>query len=526
MAHLKGRRSQPLRLPDEVLVLSPQARQELAVVDAARNSGTRHGSLSLGQPSPCTVRVVATPKLPRKLAARRQLSTTGPANRQCYAPPPSRSSRTRRRTPALDHDLRKCSWPCHSSPTERSFAGVHPSCPPKLHVPGRKSSSPSWARPGPSAAFYSPCVLMTHQPKHQHLSPDVLLLDPENPRFPRSARGKSQAETLGLLIDRFKLDELADSILASGYLPFDPLVGFPFPDDPSKIVIAEGNRRLATLKLLLNPNLASDPTQHAKWKDFAYHLRSDQKHQIREVPVEVFETRDDQELSAYIGFRHVTGVLKWPAVEKAGFIAHLVDRHGWDFRKVARRLGSYAKHVERHHVAYKMVRQAHHQGIPGSPQMEGRFGVLLRALNSPGINNFLGIDYTGKPQRNPVQSEETQFRDFVAWTFGTENRDPLVTDSRQLSRWGQIIESPTAVRYLRTSDDPNLERAWNKSGGEEQSVGESLHTAADKLEEVVALVLEHKDNEVVRAGASRCARFMSQILAHFSDAKAKYFGDD
>lgn len=364
---------------------------------------------------------------------------------------------------------------------------------------------------------------MTRKQEHQRLSPEVLQLDPENPRFPRSARGKSQAETLGLLIDRFKLDELADSILASGYLSFDPLVGFPFPEDPSKIVIAEGNRRLATLKLLLNPDLAADPTQHAKWKTFADRLHPDQKRQIREVPVEVFETRDDHELSAYIGFRHVTGVLKWPAVEKAGFIAHLVDLHGWDFQRVARRLGSYAKHVERHHLAYKMVRQAHQQGIPGSQQMEGRFGVLVRALNSPGINNFLGIEYTGEPQDNPVRSKEKQFSDFVAWTFGTETREPVITDSRQLSRWGRIIESPNAVRYLRTTDEPNIDRAWNKSGGEEQSVGESLHTAANKLEEVVALVSEHKKNEVVTDGVSRCARFMSQILAYFPDAKGKYF---
>ena len=363
-------------------------------------------------------------------------------------------------------------------------------------------------------------------PRLRDLSPADLQLDPQNPRFATSERGKSPAETLRLLIDRFKLDELAESILSSGYLTFDPLVGFPSDADASKVVIAEGNRRVATLKLLLDPDLAKDHKQHAKWEDFANRLSDDQRRQISQVSVEVFDARDDHDLSAYIGFRHVTGILKWPAYEKAGFISALVEDHDWDFKRVARRLGSYAKHVERHHVAYTIVRQAHDRGVPGSIQMESRFGVLLRALNSPGINRFLGVQYTGKPQDVPVQAEEERFREFVKWTFGTEELDPVVSDSRLLSKWGHILESPNAVRYLRNAEKPSFDRAWQKSGGEAQSVGDSMHAAADKLEEVVALVSEHKTNEDVVEGIRRCARFMVQILERFPDVRAKYFGDD
>ena len=364
-------------------------------------------------------------------------------------------------------------------------------------------------------------------PNTQRLrSPADLQLDSQNPRFATSERGKSQAETLRLLIDRFKLEELAESILSSGYLTFDPLVGFPSDADAAKVVIAEGNRRVATLKLLLDPDLAKDHKQYAKWKDFANRLSRDQKRQISQVPVEVFDARDDHKLSAFIGFRHVTGVLKWPAYEKAGFISALVEDHDWDFKRVADRLGSYAKHVERHHVAYTIVRQAHARGVPGSTRMDSRFGVLLRALNSPGINRFLAVEYTGAPQRNPVQADEDRFREFVEWTFGTDELKPVVSDSRQLSKWGQILESPTAVRYLRNAEKPSFDRAWQKSGGEAQSVGDSMHTAAYKLEEIVALVSEHKTNEDVVEGARRCARFMSQILEHFPNVRNKYFGDD
>jgi len=53
-----------------------------------------------------------------------------------------------------------------------------------------------------------------------------------------------------------------------------------------------------------------------------------------------------------------------------------------------------------------------------------------------------------------------------------------------------------------------------------------MHTAANKLEEVVALVSEHKTNEDVVEGVRQCARFMSQILEHFPEIRNKYFGDD
>lgn len=366
---------------------------------------------------------------------------------------------------------------------------------------------------------------MTRTTRMQDLSPIDLQLDPDNPRFTESERGGSQAETLRLLIDRFKLEELAESILASGYLTFDPLVGFP-SDDKSSVVIAEGNRRVATLKLLLDPTLVTDQRRRAKWTDFASRLSNAQKRQISKVAVEVFGTRDDHDLSAYIGFRHVTGVLKWPAYEKAGFISALVMHHDWDYKRVADRLGSYAKYVERHHIAHTMVRQAHEQNVPGSTQMENRFGVLLRALNSSGINEFLGIQCTGDPQSSPVRAGEERFREFVKWTFGTDKLDPVVTDSRQLSRWGKILESSNAIRYLRSTDDPEFDRAWQKAGGEVQTVGDSLYTAADRLEEVVALVSEHQDNTRVVEGVGQCARFMSQILAHFPNVKTKYFGDD
>ena len=299
------------------------------------------------------------------------------------------------------------------------------------------------------------------RPSTETLSTRKLLLDHDNPRFSASERGqKSQEFALRILVERFKLGELAESILSGGFLTFDPLVGYrsSSPRD-SPVVIREGNRRIATLKLLLDPEQA--PERYRKlWCDFAQQASPELLQQIESVSVRVFDDKEHTELSAYVGFRHVTGVLKWPAFEKAAYIAELVDHQEWSFKEVAQRLGSYPKHVERYYVAHQVVRQAHDDGVDGARQMEGRFGVLLRALNSPGVNNLLGLTYPGEPQQAPVKADPESYAHFVKWTFGTEAAEPVVRDSRQLSKWGQILGSPEALRYLKNADEPRFERAW------------------------------------------------------------------
>ena len=54
-----------------------------------------------------------------------------------------------------------------------------------------------------------------------------LFLDPENPRLPEEAQGKSESELMEVLLDQFNLEELADSMAENGYFDEEPLVGIP-----------------------------------------------------------------------------------------------------------------------------------------------------------------------------------------------------------------------------------------------------------------------------------------------------------
>jgi len=87
----------------------------------------------------------------------------------------------------------------------------------------------------------------------EEADPLSLELDPRNPRLALAEEGSSQARLLEIMLDRFKVEELAESILSSGYNTFDPLVGWK---DGATIKILEGNRRVAAIKCLLDPELA------------------------------------------------------------------------------------------------------------------------------------------------------------------------------------------------------------------------------------------------------------------------------
>jgi hypothetical protein len=79
---------------------------------------------------------------------------------------------------------------------------------------------------------------------------EQLLFDVDNPRLRADVPTDSTQEDLFDIRWRdFAVDEVAASIAANGYFPYEPL--FVRPMDDHHYVVIEGNRRLAALKGLL-----------------------------------------------------------------------------------------------------------------------------------------------------------------------------------------------------------------------------------------------------------------------------------
>lgn len=78
-----------------------------------------------------------------------------------------------------------------------------------------------------------------------------LKLDDQNPRLPGELHGRSQSELLAYIYKTGALEELAQSFIDNGFFEHEPLIVLAEPDEDGRHIVLEGNRRLATLMILL-----------------------------------------------------------------------------------------------------------------------------------------------------------------------------------------------------------------------------------------------------------------------------------
>jgi ParB-like chromosome segregation protein Spo0J len=269
------------------------------------------------------------------------------------------------------------------------------------------------------------------------------------------------------LAREFELQDLGRSIADNGYFSEEPLVAIKDRGGKSWTVI-EGNRRLAALQLLANPGAA--PRELRKqWQE----LSDGRKKRVETVPILEYANR--AEVTPYLGFRHITGVMQWGPYQKARYIAQLVEDAGQTFAEIARIIGGRTPTVREHYVAYTLVRQSRDQMSIDTQSAEDAFGVLRRSLSDPNIRDYIGLrlDKSESALARPVpKSKAENVKEFFGWAFGTPEDRPVLRDSRELKKLGAVMKSERAIEALRSSRD--LDYAFELSGGEERKLLENL----------------------------------------------------
>jgi hypothetical protein len=351
----------------------------------------------------------------------------------------------------------------------------------------------------------------------QYASVDALNLDPKNPRLGRHnvEQGLSQDQLLALM-EQFTLDELAVSFLENGFWPQEALIVVKekIGRKPDALVVVEGNRRLAALKIL--SRLSAGLKGPAGWKDQVSdapksHIRA----LLERIPYLLADSRSDVE--AYLGFRHVTGIKQWAPAEKAEFIAKMVES-GMGYRQVTRKIGSQINAVRQNYIAYRIFLQMEDVQDIEVSSVEEKFSVLYLSLRTSGVRTYLGIDLKAEPEaaRTPIPPEKVEHLvKFALWLFGSKEREPLFTDSRLVEKFGKVLESPQAVTYLETAREPKFEAAYRLAGGSESDVAANLEEAAYNLEEALGVVHLVSTSDRVLKAAERVTRDVAQLLRHF-----------
>ncbi len=151
-----------------------------------------------------------------------------------------------------------------------------------------------------------------------------LLLDTENPRLITPNGG--QRETLRDLarLQGPKIKALAQDILKFGINPSELTIVTGLEDGSGRFVVLDGNRRLAALRLLENPELVEGVVTASLFRSFRKMSRLYQERPIEEVSCVEVQERDEAhhwlELR-HMGERDGAGPVFWGSQESARFRA-------------------------------------------------------------------------------------------------------------------------------------------------------------------------------------------------------------
>lgn len=346
---------------------------------------------------------------------------------------------------------------------------------------------------------------------------DDLYLDPMNPRLGRNNTGpKVSQETIMELMRDWTLDELAVSFLDSGgfWTHEALLVTEESLYGSKRLVVVEGNRRLAALKYL-HDAIEGKPASK-KWEEIAKSGKPSAK-LFTKIPYILVGSRQD--IESFLGFRHVTGIKEWRPAEKAEYISKLIDERGMTYEDVMRKIGSKTPTVRQNYISYRLLLQIEDtiEELPAE-NIEDRFSVMYLSLRTEGVQQYLQIDIQADPKsaKKPVPPKKLKALEYFAlWLFGNEKRTPLFLDSRQVDDFGKVLESPKAIQYLERSDRPSFDVAFRMAGGDEPEIIKLIETAADNIELALTTAHQHSKSKELQIAVRRFGADAVQLMSLF-----------
>ena len=156
------------------------------------------------------------------------------------------------------------------------------------------------------------------------VAPADLLLDSENPRLSQPHIGQRQIlQEMAKLLQQ-KLATMAGDIVQHGLDPSAIPIAVRHSGTPTRYVVLEGNRRLAAIRALENPESVAPTVKNSVLLKLRQHSRQYQEAPIDTMPCVVVKDRD--EARHWIELRHTglndgAGTLPWGSDESARFRA-------------------------------------------------------------------------------------------------------------------------------------------------------------------------------------------------------------
>lgn len=379
---------------------------------------------------------------------------------------------------------------------------------------------------------------------------DLIDLDPINPRIVSYTNGKkdlSQIDLTTILYEYFDTQTVAMSLVTNGYFDEEPIVIVPnslpegfsfdaFPDTDTltakikklieeeliNFTVVEGNRRVSTIKLLLNQGLRE---KIGVEKSYPSSTNPDILEDIKKIPCIIYENRED--VSTYLGVRHIAGLLKWEAFAKAAYINETIENEiklGTEdseaVKKVQDIVGDRSDTIRKQYVAYKLFLEARDDLNFDIKPLINNFSLVTVLYNSPGIREYMNVHSYAKVNLKDriVPTESLKyFENVLTWIFGNSQtgEKPVLTDSRNITnKLSYVVNNESARNYLLKYKD--LDGAFEHTNGEKEFLSKNVTKATRAIQTSLQFAYKYKNDEDLLRQVKELEELLTALKSNLS----------
>jgi len=315
-----------------------------------------------------------------------------------------------------------------------------------------------------------------------------LLLDSKNPRLPESIAKQGQEQILKHMKKAYDLEELASSMAENGYFEAEPLVVIPEKRDiktkkdyddyrenqANKFIVAEGNRRLATI-IGLKKNEFTGITAPV-------HIIN----QFSDLPALFYPSRN--EVLPFLGVHHLAGVRKWNVYERARYVVQLKRDKGYTLEDIQKIIGDRKNSSKKIYGCYRLIEiiEEYDESFD-IKDAKSNFSFLQLATGQGPIRDYIGLPAWKdiKDWENPIPEDKKENLKFLfKCLFDSQQYGKsLIKESRDItSKLNRILADADATKHLEESEDINS--SFDMIGGELIALEKYSKEARKKLETI------------------------------------------
>lgn len=289
----------------------------------------------------------------------------------------------------------------------------------------------------------------------EHFQENELYFDVENPRLVEFNITPSTPEKkiMSTLWTYMAVDEIVMSILAHGFFDHEAMYAVR---ENGKLIIVEGNRRLAAVKSILHPEMIG-----TGMNKFLPKITAEKKKELEEKGLPVIVLDDREAAWRYIGFKHVNGAAKWGSYAKAQYIASVHDNFGMSLDEIAEQIGDANNTVKKLYQGLMVIKEAEKRTQFRSDDTYNNrlyFSHLYTAIGYEGFRKYIDLTLNTDGTITIPEERTKQLGELMVWLYGSKSEDiePMVkSQNPDLKRLDAVLQNKEATISLQNNASLN-----------------------------------------------------------------------